>query len=67
MYPNLFARMGAHNRMSIAQLASMMGVSRQQMSRKLNGSADLKLEEMRKIQTILGGTLDELFSKEPAD
>lgn len=67
MYPNLFARMGAHNRMSIAQLASMMGVSRQQMSRKLNGSADLKLEEMRKIQTILGGTLDELFSTEPLD
>lgn len=67
MYPNLFARMGAHNRMSIAQLASMMGVSRQQMSRKLNGSADLKLEEMRKIQNILGGTLDELFSTEPVD
>lgn len=61
MYPNLFARMAFKNRMSVAQLAMLMGLSRQQMSKKLNGSASITIKEARKIQSILGGTLDELF------
>ena len=65
MFPNLFAAM-AMNRMSRVQLARLLDIHPRTMGEKLRGVADFKLSEMRRIQQLFGGSLDDLFAAAPA-
>lgn len=62
MYPNLYAEMAAHGRMSQKELASKLGISEKTLGEKLRGKTDFRIGEMRNIQMIFNKPLDYLFA-----
>ena len=62
MYPNLYVAMAENGRMTQAELARQMGITPKALSEKMRGIRDFKLCELKRIQTILGGSLDKLFA-----
>ena len=66
VYPNLNAEL-ARSGLTVAMLASFMGMTTQNVNNKLNGKTAIKLRDMKAIQEFLkvkgGGTftLDYLF------
>lgn len=62
MFDNLRAEM-ARRGISVTDLASKIGVSKQTLYRKLHGQSPLSLHEARSIREVLGVdiTLDDLF------
>lgn len=70
-YPKVFSAMAEHDRMTIKTLSIVSGIPERTLSMKLNGRTPIKLNEMRKLQSILFNTengkpytLDELFREE---
>lgn len=63
MFPNLYGAM-AMKRLTQKQLAMRLGMAPKTMGEKLRGVTEFKLSEMRAIQQIFGGSLEELFSQE---
>lgn len=65
MFPVIYREMAVHGRMTIDELSKHLGISAQSLSYKLNGKSQFKLNEMMKIQELLGKIpLDELFRTE---
>jgi transcriptional regulator with XRE-family HTH domain len=62
VYPNLYAEMAAHGRMSQKELASKLGISEKTLGEKLRGKTDFRIGEMRNIQMIFNKPLDYLFA-----
>ncbi|MCR5457265.1 MAG: helix-turn-helix domain-containing protein [Clostridiales bacterium] len=69
MYTNNFVQVGANiqncllvKHMSQQQLADVLGVSKQVMSKIVNGSKAINVNELTRISNALGVTADELLS-----
>ncbi len=70
LYPNIKAELARYDS-NTAELASFMGMTRQNLSGKLNGKIILNANDMKKIREFFmvkfGGyfTMDYLFTDEP--
>lgn len=64
MFPNLYAEMASHDRMSQKELASKLRISEKTCGEKLKGNTDFKLGEMRVIQKLFQKPLDYLFAEQ---
>lgn len=65
MYPNLRAEM-ARNRVTMSDLAGVLGITISTMSQKMNGKFDFSLSEALKIKEAIKceASIEELFYKE---
>ena len=64
MYPNLRAEI-ARRGVTLSQLAEVIGVTLQTMSKKINGGSEFTLNEAYAIKDFLGvdAPIEELFKK----
>lgn len=64
MYANLKAEM-ARNSVTLSQLSTVIGVTLQTMSKKVNGASDFSLTEAYAIKDYLGvdAPIEELFKE----
>ncbi len=64
MYKNILKGMVDHNIPSMVELGRMIGLKEKSIRNKMHGRTEFTHAEMRAIQQILGGSLDDLFATE---
>ncbi len=62
-FANVRAAMAKAENMTIGELAALVEMNRDTLSRKLSMSSPINLDEALKISRVLGGSVEELFQE----
>ena len=62
-FANVRAAMAKANNMTIVELAALVDMNRDTLSRKLSMSTPINLDEALKIARVLGSSVEELFQE----
>jgi len=62
-FANVRAAMAKANNMTIGELAALVDMNRDTLSRKLSMSTPINLDEALKIARVLGSSVEELFQE----
>lgn len=61
VFANIRAAMARANNMTIGELATLIDMNRDTLSRKLSMLTPINLDEALKVSRVLGGSVEELF------